>query len=100
MEPSPKKQETDPRYLNQNLEDQEDQEIIRKITAAFERHLRQKNLQMELVEDEIKHVKEVVKKNPSLRVFVKPIEMNMPLEAIQVMFNSFICFLKLIFILI
>jgi hypothetical protein len=100
MEPSSKKQETDPRYLNQDLEDQEDQEIRRKITAAFERHLRQKNLQMELVEDEIKHVKEVVKRYPSLRVFVKPIEMNMPLEAIKVIFNSFICFLKSIFILI
>ncbi len=99
MEPSPKKQKTEPRYLNQDPEDQEDQEVIRKITAAWERHLRLKNLQMEDLEDELKNVKEVVKRDPSLRVFVKPIGMNVPLEAIKVIFNEFICFLKLIFIL-
>jgi biopolymer transport protein ExbD len=97
MEPSTKKQqETDPRYLNQDLEDQEDQEVLMTITAEYERVLRQKNLQIEELQDELKCVKEVVKRDPSLRVFVK-IGINTPLEAIKVIFNLFICFLKLIF---
>jgi hypothetical protein len=101
MEPSPKKQEPPPRYLNQDLEDQEDQEVIREITSeitsAFEEHLQLKNLQMKDVEDELKQVKEVFKQDPSLRVFVKPIGMNVPLEAIKVIFNFFTCFRKLKF---
>jgi hypothetical protein len=62
---------------------QEDREVIRKITAAFEEHLQLKNLQMKDVEDEVKQVKEVVKRDPSLRLFVKRIGMSVPLEAIK-----------------
>jgi hypothetical protein len=62
---------------------QEDMEVIRKITAAFEEHLQLKNLQMKDVEDEVKQVKEVVKRDPSLRLFVKRIGMSVPLEAIK-----------------
>jgi hypothetical protein len=96
MESSPKKQETYPRYLNQDLEDQEDQEVLMTITAEIERVLRQKNLQMEELQDELNRVKEVVKRDPSLRVFVK-IGINTTLEAIKVIFNLFTCFRKLIF---
>jgi hypothetical protein len=38
---------------------------------------------MKDVEDEVKQVKEVVKRDPSLRLFVKRIGMSVPLEAIK-----------------
>jgi hypothetical protein len=58
MEPSPKKFKADNRYLNQ-----EDAEVIRKLSAAFEKHLRLKNLQKREVEEELRQVKEIVKKD-------------------------------------
>ncbi len=60
MEPSPKKFKADNRYLNQ-----EDLEVIKKLTARFEKHLRLKNLQKKEVEEELRQVEEVVKKDPS-----------------------------------
>jgi hypothetical protein len=62
----------------------EDQEVIRKITAALEKHLRLKNLQKKDVEDELKELKEVVKRDTSLRLYVKNIGVGVPLEAIKV----------------
>jgi hypothetical protein len=82
MEPSPKKFKSDNRYLNQ-----EDLEVIKKLTAAFEKHLRLKNLQKKEVEEKLRQVKEVVKKDPTLRLFVKRIGMSVPLEAIRVILN-------------
>ncbi|EFX62994.1 hypothetical protein DAPPUDRAFT_269268 [Daphnia pulex] len=84
MEPSPKKQKTDLRVLTK-----EDQEVIRKITAALEKHLRLKNLQKKDVEDELKELKEVVKRDPSLRLYVKNIGVSVPLEAIKETFSVY-----------
>lgn len=72
----------------------EDTEVIRKLTAAFEKHLRVKNQQKRDVEEELKTVKEVVKRYPSLRIFVKRIGMNIPLEAIKVIFNLINCWFR------
>jgi hypothetical protein len=72
----------------------EDTEVIRKLTAAFEKYLRMKNQQKRDVEDELKTVKEVVKRYPSLRIFVKRIGMNIPLEAIKVIFNLINCWFR------
>jgi hypothetical protein len=66
----------------------EDQEVIKKavsqLTAAFEKHLRLKNFQKKEVDDELKELKEVVKRDSSLRLFVKRIGLSVPLEAIKV----------------
>jgi hypothetical protein len=72
----------------------EDTKVIRKLTAAFEKHLRVKNQQKRDVEEELKTVKEVVKRYPSLRIFVKRIGMNIPLEAIKVIFNLINCWFR------
>ncbi len=84
MEPSPKKQKFDHRSSMPI----EDQEVIKKavsqISAAFEKHLRLKNFQKKEVDDELKELKELVKKDPSLRLFVKKIGLSVPLEAIKV----------------
>ncbi len=48
------------RFLNQD-----DLEVIKKLTAAFEKHLRLKNLQKKEVEEELRQVEEVVKKDPT-----------------------------------
>jgi hypothetical protein len=70
------------RFLNQD-----DLEVIKKLTAAFEKHLRLKNLQNKEVEEELRQVEEVVKKDPTLRLFVKRIGMSVPLGAIRVILN-------------
>jgi hypothetical protein len=62
-------------------------EVIKKLTAAFEKHLRLKNLQNKEVEEELRQVEEVVKKDPTLRLFVKRIGMSVPLGAIRVILN-------------
>lgn len=84
MEPSPKKFKADNRYLNQ-----EDAEVIRKLSAAFEKHLRLKNLQKREVEEELRQVKEIVKKDATLRLFVKRIGMSVRLEAIRDKFSVY-----------
>jgi hypothetical protein len=60
MEPSPKRNKTDARQLAP-----EDAEAIRKITTAFEKHLRLKQQQKKEVEDELRAVKDVVKRDPT-----------------------------------
>lgn len=84
MEPSPKKQ----KFVHRSSMPIEDQEVIKKavsqLTAAFEKHLRLKNFQKKEVDDELKELKEVVKRDSSLRLFVKRIGLSVPLEAIKV----------------
>jgi hypothetical protein len=86
MEPSPKKLKFDPRSSLPI----EDQEVLKKaaghVTAAFKKHLRLKNFQKNQVDDELKELKEVVKRDPALRLFVKRIGLSVPLEAIKVVF--------------
>jgi RNA recognition motif-containing protein len=84
MEPSPKRNKTDARQLAP-----EDAEAIRKITTAFEKHLRLKQQQKKEVEDELRAVKDVVKRDPTLRIFVKRIGLNVPMEAIMDVFERF-----------
>lgn len=81
MEPSPKRNKTDARQLSP-----EDAEVIRKLTTAFENHLRVKAQQKKDVEEELRAVKEVVKRDPTLHIFVKKIGLNVPMEAIMVIF--------------
>jgi hypothetical protein len=46
------------------------------------------------VRRELRQVNEVVKRNPALRIFVKRIGMNVPLEAIKVIFNLINCWIR------
>jgi hypothetical protein len=64
----------------------EDAEAIRKLTTAFEKHLRVKAQQKKEVEEELREVKDVVKRDPTLRIFVKRIGLNVPMAAIVVIF--------------
>jgi hypothetical protein len=82
MEPSPKRTKTDMRTLSN-----EDLDSIRKMTLAFEKTLRLKNQQNMEIEEELKAVKAVLKRDPSYRIFVKRIAMNVPLELIKVNFK-------------
>jgi hypothetical protein len=66
MEPSPKKPKQDPRNLTQN-----DAEVIRKLMAGLEKYMRLKNQAKAQVEQELKEVKDVVKDDHTLRIFVK-----------------------------
>jgi hypothetical protein len=50
----------------------------------IEKHLRTKNIQKNVVDDELKALKEVVKRDASLRLYVKNIGVGVPLETIQV----------------
>lgn len=93
MEPSPKRNRmADVRQLAP-----EDAEVIRKLTTAFEKHLRVKAQQKNEVEDELREVKDVVKRDPTLRIFVKRIVLNVPMAAIMVMFFTLFFFVLLIF---
>ena len=60
-EPSPKKAKQDPRNSTK-----EDADAIRKLMAAFEKHIKLKNHSQTQVEQELKMVKEVVKRDPTL----------------------------------
>ncbi|EFX81281.1 hypothetical protein DAPPUDRAFT_102629 [Daphnia pulex] len=71
------------------LDNYGDLEVIKKFIAAFEKHLRLKNLQKKEVEDELRQVKEVVEWDPTVRLFVKRIGMSVPLEAIKEKFGVF-----------
>ncbi|EFX68815.1 hypothetical protein DAPPUDRAFT_114239 [Daphnia pulex] len=85
MEPSPKKQKSfDPRVLTK-----EDQELERKVMATIEKHLRTKNIQKHAVDDEVKALKEIIKRDASLRLYVKNIGVGVPLETIQEKFSVF-----------
>jgi hypothetical protein len=80
MEPSPKKQKSfDPRVLTKD-----DQELERKVMTTIEKHLRTKNIQKNAVDDEVKALKEIIKRDASLRWYVKNIGVGVPLETIQV----------------
>jgi hypothetical protein len=64
MESSPKKAKQDLRNLNQ-----ENADLIRKLMAAFEKHLKINNQSQAKLEQDLKKVK----RNPTLRIFVKRI---------------------------
>ena len=61
MEPSPKKAKQDPRNSTK-----EDADAIRKLMAAFEKHIKLKKHSQTQVEQELKMAKEVVKRDPTL----------------------------------
>lgn len=82
MEPSPKRTKTDGISLTN-----EDLDSIRRMTLAFERTLRLKNQENQDLEDELKAVKAVVKRDASYRIFVKRIAMHVPLEVVKVNFK-------------
>ncbi|EFX81109.1 hypothetical protein DAPPUDRAFT_317786 [Daphnia pulex] len=58
MEPSPKYLKLDPCFLNH-----EDQDFFKKITTAFEKFCKSKNIQKKEVEEELKEVKEPHRSN-------------------------------------
>jgi adenylyl- and sulfurtransferase ThiI len=93
MEPSPKRSKSgDARQLPP-----EDAEAIRKLITAFEKHLRLKAQQKKDVEQELQEVKDVVKRDPTLKIFVKRIGLNVPMESIAVIFLHIFFSLLLIF---
>jgi hypothetical protein len=57
------------------------------MTLAFERTLRLKNQENQDLEDELKAVKAVVKRDASYVIFVKRIGMHVPLEVVKVNFK-------------
>jgi hypothetical protein len=59
---------------------QDDSDLMRKLMASFEKHLKMINQLQWGIENELKQVKEVVKRDPALRIFVKRIGMNIPLD--------------------
>ncbi len=63
---------------------------IRKMTIAFEKTLRLKNLQITDTEEELKAVKAVVKRDASYRIFVKRIAIHISLDVIKVKFKLLI----------
>ncbi len=88
MEPSlAKKAKQDLRHLTQD-----DLDVIRKLLAAFEKHLHRE------VEAELGRVKDVV--NPTFRIFVNGIGISVSLDIIKVILILFnFNFLNLIFVL-
>jgi hypothetical protein len=71
MEPFPKKAKQDLRNLTQ-----EDEDAIRKLMAAFQKHLKLKNQSQAAVEQKFMVVKKVVKRDPTLSIFVKRIAIS------------------------
>ena len=67
---------------------QDDSDLMRKLMASFEKHLKMINQLQWGIENELKQVKEVVKRDPALRIFVKRIGMNIPLDTIKVTLNK------------
>lgn len=55
---------------------------MRKLVGNIEKHLKAKNQTLRELEMELRDVKEVVKRDPSLRIFVQIIEINFPLDQI------------------
>ena len=85
MEPYPaKKPKFDPRQLAP-----EDGEAIRKLMGILEKLLKAKNQALCEVQKELRDVKEVVKRDPSLRIFVQRICVNYPLDQIKAKFAVF-----------
>ena len=84
MEPSPaKKPKFDLRQLTP-----EDGEAIRKFMGNLVKLLKAKNQTLGEVPMELRDVKEVVKRDPSLRIFVQRICVNYPLDQIKVNLNQ------------
>jgi hypothetical protein len=67
---------------------QDDSDLMRKLMASFEKHLKMINQLQWGIENELKQVKEVLKRDPALRIFVKRIGMNIPLDTIKVTLNK------------
>ena len=85
MEPSPaKKQKIDLRQLTP-----EDSDAMRKLMGNMEKHLKAKNQTLGELQMELRDVKEVVKRNPSLRIFVQRICVKFPLNQIKEKFAVF-----------
>jgi hypothetical protein len=87
MEPSPKRNKTDARQLSPV-----DAEDIRKLTTASKKHLRVKAQQKKEVEEELRAVNDFVKRDGTLRIFVKRVGLNVPMEAIMVIFFTHLFF--------
>ncbi len=68
---------------------EEDGEAIRKVMAGLEKHLKSKNQSQAAVDFELKKVKEVVRHDPTLRIFVKRIVISVSLELIKVILILF-----------
>ena len=64
----------------------EDAEAIRKVMFGWKKHLKTKNQTLSAVELELKNVTEVVRRDPTLRVFVKRIAMSVSLDSIKVIY--------------
>ena len=78
-----KKSKQDLRQLTQD-----DSDLMQKLMASFEKHLKMINQLQWGIENELEQVKEVVKRDPALRIFVKRIGMNIPLDTIKVTLNK------------
>jgi hypothetical protein len=61
-------------------------EAIHKVMFGWEKHLKTKNQTLSAVELELKNVTEVVRRDPTLRVFVKRIAMSVSLDSIKVIY--------------
>jgi hypothetical protein len=68
---------------------QDGAEAIRKFMAALEKHLKSKNQSQAAVELELKMVKEVVRRDPTLRILVKKMVISVSLELIKVILILF-----------
>jgi hypothetical protein len=79
MEPSHKRTKTD----NRNMSD-DDLEHLRKNNAYFERVIRNKNQEIEDLEDDNKALKAIIKRDGSYRIVVKRIAIHVPLEVVKV----------------
>ena len=87
MEPSPaKKPKFDLRQLTP-----EDSKAMRKFSGNMEKLLKAKNQTLGEVQMELRDVKEVVKRDPSLRILVQRICVNYPLDQIKVYLNQLNC---------
>jgi hypothetical protein len=79
MEPSHKRMKIDNRKMSD-----EDLEHLRKNNAYFERVLRNKNLEIEDLDDDNKILKAMIKRDGSYRIFISRIATHVPLEDIKV----------------
>jgi hypothetical protein len=84
IEPRPKKTKSDTKTLTND-----DLDSIRKMMLSLDKTLRLKNQQNLEMEEELKSVKAVVKRDASYRIFVKRIAMHVPLEVIKDKFSFF-----------
>jgi hypothetical protein len=85
MEPSPaNKQKIDLLKLTP-----EDSDAMRKLMGNMEKHLKVKNQTLGELQMELRDVKEVVKRDPSLLIFVQRICVKFPLDQIKEKFAVF-----------